>query len=170
MPCVPISSSVSLSNTSSLSIVMGGQNNGQGLTYNQLLQSLGKYNFGAEFFYLSGETYTQIGQPVFYNHFDANGNSISTFLPFYVDPYQSQPSIYYEVEPDQIIFTRLSSLSLNIEANSTLYFKFFAQVAYVGNQFDDKSFIGGQNSFQEFEKAEGVKFFEDYCDYLFDNE
>lgn len=141
---------------------------GTGITYAQFLQSLGSYSYGAEYFYLSTTSYQQIGQPFFYNHFDANGNSISTFLPFSVDPYQAQPSIFYETEPDQIILTGLSSLQFNLFSQNTIFFKFFAQVTYMGNELDDKNSNSGDNLFEEVEKNEGISFFDDYCNYIID--
>lgn len=143
---------------------------GVGVTYSQFLQSLGKYNYGAEFFYLSSNSYVQVGQPVYYNHFDANGNSVSAFLPFAVDPYQSQPSIFYETESDQIVLTGLSSLSFNVYPNTKVYFKFFATITYVGNELDDKGSESGDNTFEEVENTEGITFFDDYCNYLIDEE
>lgn len=153
-----------------ISITMPLQVTSQGITYNQFLNSLGAYNYGAEFFYLSSTLYQQVGQPVFYNHFDANGNSVSTFLPFAVDPYQSQPSIFYETEPDQIILTGLSSLSFNIYPQTTIYFKFYATITYLGNELDDRGNPSGDNLFEELEAREGISFFDDYCNYLIDND
>lgn len=153
-----------------ISIAMPVQVTGSGITYSQFLKSLGTYNYGAEYFYLFASTYPEIGQPVFYNHFDANGNSVSTFLPFAVDPYQSQPALFYETEPDQIVLTGLSSLSFNVYANKTVVFKFFATIAYIGNELDDRNLPNGDNTFEEIERVEGIKFFDDYCNYLIDNE
>jgi len=171
MPCTPIIPTITTnSSTSSVTIVMAGEFGDSGLTYAQFLASIGVYSYGVEFFYLSATDYRQIGQPVLYNHFDANGNSISAILPFFVDPYQSQPSLYYEVESSQIIFTTLSSLDIVMFANNTVFFKLFATISYLGNQLDDKGFIGGDNAFEEFEERQGFRFFADYCDYLIDNE
>lgn len=153
-----------------LSIAMPLQVQGVGVTYAQFIKSLGTYNYGAEFFYMSSATYQQIGQVFNYNHFDANGNSISTNLPFTVDPYQSQPAVYYETEPDQIILTGLSSLSFNVFPNTTIYFKLFATIEYIGNELDDRGLPSGDNTFEEIEKVEGISFFDDYCNYLIDND
>lgn len=151
-----------------ISVSMPYSIEGSGITYSQFLQSLGKYNYGAEFFYVSATSYQQIGQPVFYNHFDANGNSISTFLPFAVDPYQSQPSIFYETEPDQIILTGLSSLQFYVYPQNTIFFKFFAQITYLGSELDEKQSNSGDNLFEEIESTEGISFFDDYCNYIID--
>lgn len=136
------------------------------ITYNQLMNSLGTYNYGSEFFYLSASTYKQIGQPFFYTHFDAAGNQISTYLPFAIDPYQSRTSIYYETRPDEIIFDSFSSLTFVLYAQEIVYFKMFAIVEYVGGDLEQY----GDNNFEELEKAEGVNIFEDYCNYLIDQE
>jgi len=158
----------SISPSISVSAPLGAVS-GTGITYQQFLQSLGTYNYGAEFFYLSAPTYPEVGQPVFYNRFTADGNSISTYLPFAVDPYQSQPAIFYEVEKDQIIFTGLTTLQFNVKAGSTYYFKFFATILYVGNtaQTSWHEYMG-VNAFDQLEKEEGVQFFDDYCNYLID--
>jgi len=135
---------------------------GNGVTYNQFLQSLGSYNYGIRFFYVSSTSYLQIGQPVTYNHFDANGDSVTVTLPFTVDPYQSQPSMFYETEEDQIIVTRLSSLTMTILPNTTVFFKFFASVSYVGSDLDRQ----GQNNMRDTEKSMGMTFFDGYCNVL----
>lgn len=157
---IPTTSTISPVLTIAFPIGIGGT----GITYSQFIQSLGTYNYGAEFFYLSSTSYNQVGQPVFYNHFDANGNSISTFLPFAVDPYQSQPSIFYETESDQIVFTGLTSMQFIVYPQTTVFFKFFATITYIGNELDDQ----GKNAFENIEEAEGIKFFDDYCNYLID--
>lgn len=136
------------------------------ITYNQLMNSLGTYNYGSEFFYLSANSYKQIGQPFFYTHFDAAGNQMSTYLPFAIDPYQDQSSIYYETRPDEIIFDGFASLTFVLYAQELVYFKMFAIVEYVGGDLEQF----GENNFETLEKAEGVKIFEDYCNYLIDQE
>lgn len=163
---IPVTSSIS----PVISLTFPSGIAGVGITYNQFLNSLGAYNYGAEFFYLSSTTYTQIGQPIYYNHFDANGNSITTFLPFAVDPYQSQPSIYYETNSDEIVITRLSSMKFYLEPNNTVYFKFFSTIAYLGNELDDRKDNSGFDLFTEIEKKEGMDFFSNYCDYLIDED
>lgn len=153
---------VTITTSPSISIAMPLGVQGSGITYSQFLLSLGKYNYGAEFFYMSADNYQQIGQPFYYTQFDSNGNQIATIMPFSVDPYQSQPSIYYESDPTLIIFTGLSSLTFLVFPNSTVYLKFFATIAYLGSELDDTQ----TNNFEEIEIAEGVKFFGDYCDYV----
>jgi hypothetical protein len=166
MAVPPVTSTIS----PTISVAFPSGISGVGITYNQFLNSLGKYNYGVEFFYLSSTSFTQVGQPVYYNHFDANGNSITTFIPFAVDPYQSQPSIFYEVNSDEIIITNLSSMQLVVEAGTTLYFKFFSTITYLGNELDDKKDDTGFDLFTEIEKRESMNFFSGYCDYLIDED
>lgn len=141
---------------------------GNGVSYEQFLQSLGKYNYGAEFFYVSATSYKQIQQVINYVNKDANGNEVATGLPFTVDPYQSQPSIFYETDPEQIVFGGLTSLTFDILPQENVYFKFFATIAYLGNELDDKNSPNGDNAFEQLEKEEGISFFSDYCNYIID--
>ncbi len=161
LPITPIISTIS----APITVTMPSSNQG-GVTYQQFLQSLGSYNYGIEFFYVSSTSYQQIGQPVTYNLYSANGNDITTILPFTVDPYQSNPAMFFETEPDQIIATNLSSLTMTILANTTVFFKFFATVTYVSSELDAM----GENNMQDVEKAFGLSFFDDYCNYLIDNQ
>jgi len=165
IPCVVTTLSAPV-----LSVSMPLQVIGSGVTYAQLIQSLGSYNYGAEFFYMSATNYQQISQPISYFNFDANGNSVSAILPFAVDPYQSQPSIFYDTESSQIIFDGTSSITFNVFAGANIYFKFFATIEYLGNELDDKNSPSGDNLFEELEQREGISFFDDYCNYLIDNE
>lgn len=141
-----------------------------GITYNQFLATLGKYNYGVNFFYLSATNIQQVGVPVSYRVFDANGNSISTILPFAVDPYQSQPSIYYDTNDDEIIFTGLSALRFPLLANQLVFFKFFSTITYLGNELDDEGNVSNDNLFEEIEEVKSIDFFEDYCNYLIDSD
>jgi hypothetical protein len=137
---------------------------GVGISYQQFLNSLGKYNYGVEFFYMWAQTYPEIGQPVYFTHFQANGNQIATYLPFNVDPYQSQPSIYYEADPSIVTLDGLSSLTFSVFPTSTVFLKLFTTITYLGNELDDM----GMNNFEVLEAQEGMKFFDDYCNYLID--
>jgi hypothetical protein len=135
-----------------------------GISYQQFLNSLGKYNYGVEFLYMYAGSYPEISQPVYFTHFNSNGNQIATYMPFNVDPYQSQPSIYYEADPEVVVLDGLSSVSLNIFPQSTIFLKLFTTIAYLGNELDDTQ----MNNFEEIEAREGLKFFDDFCNYIID--
>jgi hypothetical protein len=137
---------------------------GSGVSYAQILQSLGTMVYGAEFIYVYSSSYTQIAQAYQYLHFDANGNQAQTYLPFAVDPYQNQPALYYETNSDEIVFDGFSSLTFNLMPNATIYFKAYFDV--VSNSLLLNKLH--KDSFQEIEATEGVKFFDDYCNYLID--
>jgi hypothetical protein len=137
-----------------------------GVTYQQILQSLGTYVYGAGFIYLAATNYAEINQAVFYNHFNAFGDSVSEYLPFQTDPYQSQPSIYYEGDEETLIFDGFSSMTFNVQPNSTVFLKFYMTINYMGSPLE----MTQANAFKMFEKAEGIDFFNEYCDYLIDDE
>lgn len=136
------------------------------ITYNQLMNSLGTYNYGAELLYLSSTTFKQINQPFLYSDLDANGNQITSYLAFAIDPYQQQKSIYYKTRHDEVVFDSFSSLNFILYADETVYFKMFALIEYAAGNLEKY----GDNNFQTLEKAEGVNIFEDYCNYLIDEE
>lgn len=136
------------------------------VTYNQILESLGTYVYGSEFIYIYTNSYTQLGQDFQYLHFDANGNQIVTYLTIGVDPYQNQSAIYYETNPEEVILDGFSSLTFNLLPNSVVYFKTFVTVDSMGGYLNEIH----DDNFQNVEKAEGVKFFNDFCNYLIDEE
>ena len=156
-PIVSITPNVSVGNYTTV-------NTGSGVSYAQILESLGTMNYGAEFIYVYSSSYTQIAQAYQYFHFDANGNQAQTYLPFAVDPYQNQPALYYETNSDEIVFDGFSSLTFNLMPNATVYFKAYFDV--VSNSLLLNNLH--KDSFQELEASEGVKFFDDYCNYLID--
>jgi hypothetical protein len=59
-------------------------------------------------------------------------------------------------------------MKLIVEAGTTLYFKFFATITYLGNELDDRRDDTGFDLFTEIEKRESMNFFSGYCDYLID--
>ena len=137
---------------------------GVGITYQQFLNSLGSWNYGTEFIYMSATNYQQITQAIKYFHFDSNGNQVQAYLPFVTDPYQFQPSIYYETEKDEIIFDGFSSLTFSLIANSIVFLKFYTEIIYTAGELDSKN----GSPFQRLEEMEGVTFFDDYCNYIID--
>lgn len=137
---------------------------GVGITYQQFLNSLGSWNYGTEFIYMSATNNQQINQAVQYFHFDSNGNQVQAYLSFDVDPYQFQPSIYYETEKDEIVFDGFSSLTFSLIANSIVFLKFYTEIIYMAGELDSKN----GSPFQQLEESEGVKFFDEYCNYIID--
>lgn len=170
MALIPISPVTSTVVTPVISVSLPYNVQGVGISYNQFLQSLGKYNYGVEYIYMSASTYPQISQPIYYNNKDANGNEVATFLPFTTDPYQSQPSIFFKTDEEQIVLSLLSSMSFLLLKNSTVFLKYYTKIAYVGNELDDRGNPSGDNAFEELEQTEGINFFKDFCNYIIDND
>lgn len=139
---------------------------GVGITYQQFLNSLGKYDYGVDFFYMSAQNYQQIFQPWFYNHTDVNGNQQSVQLVMAVDPYQLQPSIFYETLPQEVIFDSQSTVTFSLLNQSTVYLKMYCTIEYVSGPMDEKR----SDNFADVEDAEGVGFFDDFCSYIIDEE
>jgi len=160
MPITPVITSATAALSITCPFAIGGT------TYQQILQSMGSYVYGANFIYIAASTYSEITQAVFYNHFNAAGNQVQTYLPFSVDPYQHQPTLYYQTDDEDIVFDGFASLTINISQNSIVYLKFYMTIDYVGSPLDAK----GDNAFKTFEKIEGIDFFDGYCDYLIDSE
>ena len=136
------------------------------VSYNQILQSLGTYVYGGEFIYIFSTDIQQIQQNFKYNHFDSNGNAVATYLPFVVDPMQTQSSLYYETNPDEIVLDGFSALAFILNAGNTLYFKIFtlveANTLYLNELNPDE--------FQKANESMGLDFFNDFCNYLIDEE
>jgi hypothetical protein len=136
------------------------------VTYEQILASLGSMVYGAELIYIYGGSNQQIAQPFYYTHTDVNGNADQKYLPFSIDPNQSQTALYYETNKDEVVFDGLSSLTFDLLANSTVYLKFYSQVA-ANRDLLDRYY---NNLFIEVEQDQGVEFFHDFKDYLIDQE
>lgn len=137
-----------------------------GTTYQQILQSMGSYVYGSNFIYIAASTYSEITQAVFYNHFNAAGNQVQTYLPFSVDPYQLQPTLYYQTDEEDIVFDGFSSMTINISQNSIVYLKFYMTISYMASALDAYS----DDAFRKLEKIQGIDFFDGYCNYLIDSE
>ena len=136
------------------------------ITYDQILASLGTMVYGAELIYIYGASNQQIAQPFYYVHTDVNGNADQKYLPFAIDPNQSQTSLYYETNKEQIVFDGLSSLSFDLLPNSSAYLKFYTEVKASRDLLD----LHYNNLFVDIQDREGVKFFHDFKDYLIDKE
>jgi hypothetical protein len=137
-----------------------------GVTYNQILASLGSMVYGAELIYIYGASNQQIAQPFYYIHTNVDGIADQKYLPFSIDPNQSQTAIYYETNKMEIVFDGLSSLTFDLLANSTVYLKFYSEVKATRDLLD----LHYNNLFVQVENMEGVKFFHDFKDYLIDKE
>jgi len=144
-------------------------NTGTQLTYQQVTESITTNNYSTNFFYAQSASCNQIGQVFTYNDSDIAGNGTVTALPFTIDPYQRQCSVYYYPPENLISFNGTSSLNFTMLPDTTLNLKVFSSSTSASQILDE---ISGykNNTFSEVEQSMGSDVFTDYCNYLIDNE
>ncbi len=130
------------------------------MNYNQFLNSLGDYAYFVEKIYLASPSYRQITEVAQFNYLDANGNQRYISLTPTIDPYQSQPSLFYDVKDLNLVFNGNSQLLINLLANTKLQLSFYTKRIM-------KKELGTVDNFDELEKLEDrPDFFEDYEEVL----
>lgn len=140
-----------------------------GLSYNQIQQSISTNNYEANFIYAYSPNCNQVNQVFTYNQQDIAGNQTVTALPFSIDPYQTQCSVYYYPAQGSVLFDGTSQLNFTMLPQSSMGLKIFSSSASSSMILDEIS--GFQNNtFTEVEKAMGSDIFTDYCNYLIDHE
>lgn len=139
------------------------------LTYNTVQESISTNNYLANFIFAQSTNCNQVGQVFTYLEQDIAGNATVTALPFTIDPYQSQCSIYYHTPESSIIFSGESSLNFTMLPQTTLDLKVFSSSAS-STLIQDEISGFKNNTFVEVEKNLGSDIFTDYCNYLIDNE
>ena len=144
-------------------------NTGTQLTYQQITQSIATNNYSTNFFYAQSASCNQIGQVFTYNDSDIAGNGTVTALPFTVDPYQRQCSVYYYPPENLVAFNGTSSLNFTMLPETTLNLKVFSS-STSSSQILDEITGNKTNAFAEVEQAMGTDVFTDYCNYLIDTE
>jgi hypothetical protein len=139
------------------------------LTYNTVQESISTNNYLANFIFAQSSNCNQVGQVFTYLEQDIAGNATVSALPFTIDPYQSQCSIYYHTPESSIIFSGESSLNFTMLPETTLDLKVFSSTAS-STLIQDEISGFKNNTFVEVEKNLGSDIFTDYCNYLIDNE
>lgn len=140
-----------------------------GLSYNQVQQSISTNNYEANFIYAYSPNCNQVNQVFTYNQSDIAGNQTVTALPFSIDPYQTQCSVYYYPAEGSVLFDGTSQLNFTMLPESSMGIKIFSSTASSTMILDEIS--GFQNNtFAQVEKAMGTDIFADYCNYLIDHE
>ena len=137
---------------------------GVGITYQQFLNSVGPIKYGIASFYLWTQSYAQLSQPVMYTHTAPDGNSVTTYMPLNVDPYQSQPAKFFEADGSEIILDGFSTIQFPTLNQGNFILKLYCDVEYLSGDLD----MFNQNNFEQVEQAEGTTFFQDYCNYIID--
>ena len=132
-----------------------------GITYQQFLNSLGTSIYGIDKIYVNANSYQQVSQTVNYSRFDSNGDTIVTSLPFPVDSYQYQPTLLIETDKKVIFINQNTSLSFNLLPNTNVNLKLVCEIVKISSNLD----IYG-NAFQDYNIYENSDFFNNYCNFL----
>lgn len=107
--------SITINATPPLSITGAG-----GVSYEEILNSLGDFNFMVEEIFLSAVTISQILQNLSFNKFDSTGTQdIQQIVPN-VDPYQRISSIYIDTAGKKIILDGRSSMAFDVGAGEIM--------------------------------------------------
>lgn len=85
-----------------------------GVSYDQILNSLGDFNFLVEQIYLSASSMQQILQNIGFQKFDATGNLDGQQIVPSPDPYQKVPAIYLDTKGKKVILDGRSNMYLDI--------------------------------------------------------
>jgi len=136
-------------------ITTGGSVSLTGVSYSQILNSLGTDVYNAFLIYLQCQNSAQLTTPISYFIYDVNGNqSFNTLTPT-TDPYQFVGSIFFSPSKGNVVFNGNSGLSMTILPYTSIVVKFYA--IRVSNQGD-----GHAVNFMALESKQNVPFFLDY--------
>lgn len=98
-----------------LQITMAGS-----LSYEELLQVLGSWNFKVKTIYVSAQRMSQVLEVMQYNHLNSNGNNVVTPIVPSPDPYQNRPALVIATAEKNIILDGFSALNYNIQAGEQI--------------------------------------------------
>jgi len=131
------------------------------VSYEQVKNSLGDFVYFVDTVYIAATNYAQVTGVATFTHYDANGNQRYVSLTPTVDPYQSQPAIYYDLKNYKVIFDGNSEVSFYMLPNTLLQLTFYSERISKEDWLD----LYHINNFLEWEKIqEEPKFFDGYCD------
>ena len=144
--------------TPAVSITMSGNT-----TYQQFKNSLGNFVYYVQRLFLYSNILQQIQGKFLYSRYDVNGRQDVQTIPSAIDPYQSQNSIYLELENKEILLNGQEYVRFQLLPSSTISVKLF--VNRVINQTPMNKVT--ENNFEQFEEDEGdIGFFKNYNDYV----
>lgn len=126
-----------------------------GVSYNQLLNSLGTDVYNAFMIYIYSTNGGQVTTPMTYFIYDVNGNKDFRTLTPTKDPYQDNNAILYETPKGAVVFNGNSGLTFIVQPLTTMTFQFYC--IRVSNQGDCHAI-----NYLALEKAENVLFFKEY--------
>lgn len=137
---------------------------GDGISYNEFLNSLGTFQYRVLNFYAYSDSLEQLLQPVNYNEYEAQGDRRITFVNPSIDPFQKQKSLYKNVEDAGIILNGQSSVSVNLLPNTLIKLQLFCDRMRITDYMDSKV----PDNFTTLQTGEIVRdpFFDQYKDVL----
>ena len=151
---MPTISPTIINNTTPAVTIVGGN-----ISYDEIRRSLGDYVYYVKRVYLFSTNIKQINGVVSYQIYDVNGKqSIQSLTPT-VDPYQTQNSLFYDIDGKDVILNGQSSLAFDLLPNVTLKLEFLANRLAKKDALD----LITPSNFKTLESAMGIyTFFEDW--------
>ena len=144
--------------TPAISVTMSGNT-----TYQQFKNSLGNFVYYVKRVFLFSNILEQIQGKFTYSIYDASGRQNVETIPSAIDPYQSQNSIYLELQGKEIVLNGQDYIRFRLLPLSNLAIKLFA--TRISNQ-DPMNKIE-VNNFKELEESSSnPNFFESYKDFI----
>lgn len=125
-----------------------------GVTYEQIQNSMGSYLYEIKQMYLKSNTVSQLAVPLFFNQYDSNGNLEAFNQIMTVDPYQYQPSTFFDLVNKNLVLNGRTTLSTEILPNEDV-----TMIIYT-IELSNKSLLEGKDMFDEDD------FFKDFNDVI----
>ena len=91
-----------------------------GVTYEELINALGSFNFRVDSIKINALQMNQVHQILQYDHYNSNGNRMKLSVVPNIDPYQSQPAINIETREHDIILDGRSSINFDVMPNENI--------------------------------------------------
>jgi hypothetical protein len=144
--------------TPAITITMSGNT-----TYRQFKQSLGSIVYYINRVYLYSSNLPQIQGVFSYSKYDSDGNQNLQSIISAVSPYQTQSSIYLELEDKGLIIDGRDYVRFKMLPNTSLSLKVYCDKISVSQDYDE----AGNNEFLKLEDLmQDYDFFDDYKDML----
>jgi hypothetical protein len=131
-----------------------------GVTYNQIKQSLGNQVYDVKGLYLYSANTSQLIGTLQYQIYESNGNQKITSIPTVVNPYQNIGALLVDLNGTTntpVILNGQSSIS------TTIYPQTYLQVKFLSSRVTN-AFGNNLANFRDMERITNTKFFENYGD------
>lgn len=107
-----------------------------GVTYEQILNSLGDFNYLVEALYMQANSMQQILQNLGFNKFDATGTQDTQQIVISPDPYQKIPAINIDLKGKRIVLDGRSNFFFDILPGESMTFIFSVDQVDVREQLE----------------------------------